>query len=598
MMKNVFNNRSIDLSMDERVRKLSIDTNFFNHTTAILTTVESLSKLVAGSISPGQKPTDFIESQIRLSSQVMPSDLTTSNFSLSVPQTAFEKYLNLPVSSVIVPTSKDKTGVTVSITSVHAGLYNFLNEEFNSNPLHISLSSLPCGASQHCDLHVSLQNSKSLSPSVLNGHGRRLAGDYHTKSCVQDDYSSSLFQCSDGSSLSIQCNGTAGMMKRQCPVTSYSFECNAISGSSVKKGSSSGCQVHSYTDTNVTCICSLQSETTTQYSHDEKYTVNYVSMLESTTQSFESTIESVSYLSASTVTESWISLVTIGVLTLSIAIALILSHYFDHEMKKIKPHDKKVCEGSHEKLLSVKKRRVEKKKMINMELELVENSLPKALSSRSFTDRCIDEIKHHHRWLGIVFYFSEDFPRILRVTSLATNMIIMLFMQSLTYNLTNPDDGSCKSLTNRADCQEASSPYDSGESKCEWISSTGKCQFIQPDSQIKVVLFVAVFCAVVSTPIALLVDWILLNIIASPTHVAVDSKTDDFFEEDESNALFASNEGTNRTLLDVAGLTENENKFVRRGTLTDLKSFHLLCGELKKYHHNLLDNERAEFDRK
>jgi len=178
-------------------------------------------------------------------------------------------------------------------------------------------------------------------------------------------------------------------------------------------------------------------------------------------------------------------------------------------------------------------------------------------------------------------------------------MIIMLFMQSLTYNLTNPDDGSCKSLTNRADCQETSSPYDSGESKCEWISSTSKCQFIQPDSQIKVVLFVAVFCAVVSTPIALLVDWILLNIIASSTHVAVDSKTDDFFEEDdESNALFASKEGTNRTLLDVAGLNENGNNFVRRGTLTDLKSFHLLCGELKKYHHNLLDNERAEFDRK
>jgi hypothetical protein len=321
-------------------------------------------------------------------------------------------------------------------------------------------------------------------------------------------------------------------------------------------------------------------------------------MLESTTQSFESTIESVGYLSASTVVESWISLVTVGALTLSIAIALILSHYYDHEMKKIKPHDKKVYEGSHKKQLSLTKRRVEKKKVINMELELVENSLPQALSSRSFTDRCIDEIKHHHRWLGIVFYFSEDFPRMLRVTSLATNMIIMLFMQSLTYNLTNPDDGSCKSLTNSADCQEALSPYDSGESKCEWISSTGKCQFIQPDSQIKVVLFVAVFCAVVSTPIALLVDWILLNIIASPTHVAVDSKTDDFFEEDESNALFASNEGTNRTLLDVAGLNENESNFVRRGTLTDLKSFHLLCGELKKYRHNLLENERAEFDRK
>jgi len=102
-------------------------------------------------------------------------------------------------------------------------------------------------------------------------------------------------------------------------------------------------------------------------------------MLESTTQSFQSTIESVGYLSASTVAESWISLVTVGALTLSIAIALILSHYYDHEMKKINPHDKKVCEVSHKKQLSLKKRRVEKKKVINMELELVENSYHRRL---------------------------------------------------------------------------------------------------------------------------------------------------------------------------------------------------------------------------
>jgi hypothetical protein len=142
------------------------------------------------------------------------------------------------------------------------------------------------------------------------------------------------------------------------------------------------------------------------------------------------------------------------------------------------------------------------------------------------------------------------------------------------------------------------SPYASGESKCEWISSTSKCQFIQPDAQIKVVLFVAVFCAVVSTPIALLVDWILLNIIASPTQVAIDSNTSEVFDEDESNALFTLKESTNRTVLDVVGLNENENNAIQRGTLTNLKSFHLLCGELKKYHQDLLESERAEFDRK
>jgi hypothetical protein len=84
------------------------------------------------------------------------------------------------------------------------------------------------------------------------------------------------------------------------------------------------------------------------------------------------------------------------------------------------------------------------------------------------------------------------------------------------------------------------------------------------------------------------VDWILLNIIASPTQVAIDSNTSELLDEDESNALFTSKERTNRTVLDVVGLNENENNAIQRGTLTDLKSFHLLCGELKKYHQDLL----------
>jgi len=320
-------------------------------------------------------------------------------------------------------------------------------------------------------------------------------------------------------------------------------------------------------------------------------------MLESTTQSFVSTMESVNHLSVSTVEHSWISLATVGALTISIAIALILSHYYDHEMKKIKPRDNK---GSRNKQLSSKKRRVEKNKIINMELELVENSLPQALSSRSFTDRCIDEIKHHHRWLGIVFYFSEDFPRMLRVTSLATNMIIMLFMQSLTYNLTNPDDGSCVSLKNSVDCQAAMSPYATGEPKCEWISSSNKCQFIQPDAQIKVVLFVAIFCAIVSTPITLLVDWILFNIIASPTHISLNSEASELFDESQSDVISSPMEESKskRTLLDVVGFNQYNANYSRSGNLIDLKSFHSLCGELKKYHHNLLESERAEFNRK
>lgn len=90
-------------------------------------------------------------------------------------------------------------------------------------------------------------------------------------------------------------------------------------------------------------------------------------------------------------------------------------------------------------------------------MDIVDHLLSNTLSSRIFTARCWNEMKHHHRWLYTLFYYSEDFPRVLRITSLATNMIVMLF------NLTNPDDGTCRLNKDRAECVAPRSPYATDE---------------------------------------------------------------------------------------------------------------------------------------
>jgi len=331
----------------------------------------------------------------------------------------------------------------------------------------------------------------------------------------------------------------------------------------------------------------------------EQYSVSYVSMLKSTYTNFASTIVSADSLNASTVTKSWISLVTIGSLFIGIIIALIWSHYADHEMKKVQPLEGDVIQKSRKTAENKTKQpmkknnrfKMNKAKVINTELELIENSLPQALSSRSFTDRCIDEIKHHHRWFGIIFYFTEGFPRMLRVSSLATNMIIMLFMQSLTYNLTNPDDGSCESFKTSPSCEAARSPYSTGDSKCAWMSDTEECKFMEPSSQIKVVLFVAIFCAIISTPIALLVDWILLHIIAAPTLQQINSDTTSLFDAKQlSSVVFPVDDGTyNNTSQRLSGT---------RTTLTHdlsiLSSFQMLTTEIQVYRSTLIQSEANE----
>eukprot|EP01034_Spumella_vulgaris_P047543 gene47543-biopygen37508 len=117
------------------------------------------------------------------------------------------------------------------------------------------------------------------------------------------------------------------------------------------------------------------------------------------------------------------------------------------------------------KISGVPRRIVKQQSTMNKDLAMIENSLPSVLSSQSLQQRIVNEVKHHHRWLGVVFFYSDHFPRVLRVVSLTTNIIIMLFIQSITYTLTNPDDGSCEALTTRATCIAPRSPFATGESK-------------------------------------------------------------------------------------------------------------------------------------
>jgi hypothetical protein len=571
-----------------------------NRTQTTIKLIENFTSLLTNTMSPGQKASEFIQSQFRLSSQVIPFGLTSHNVSITVPRTTLEEFANAPSSSVTIPnmlqssSSTDTPGLSVSISSLQSRLFNHLHEDFKSNPLTLFMPTSPCSSSSsECNAHVTLQYTESIKELSANYNSRRLSTEYHNKSCSVGEYTTSIYNCPDGYKLSITCNGTAGVMTRQCPSVHLSSTCNTITGNQVKKESGSGCQLHSYTESNVSCICNMQSISSSNSEAAEQYSVSYVSMLKSTYENFVTTIVSADNLNTSTVAKSWISLVTIGSLFVGIIIALIWSHYTDHEMKKVKPHEEVVHErGTENQTIKSKKKnyrfKMNKAKVINRELEFVENSLPQALSSRSFTDRCIDEIKHHHRWLGIIFYFTEDFPRMLRVSSLATNMIIMLFMQSLTYNLTNPDDGTCESFKTTVSCEAARSPYSTGDSKCAWVSEANQCKFVEPSSQIKVVLFVAIFCAIVSTPIALLVDWIILHIIAAPTlqQAPIDSETMSMFETKQLSSVVIPVDNS----MGMA-TSQNDEFFI-------ISLFQELLKQIQLYRSKLSKSEAIEFNGK
>lgn len=577
--------------------------------------------------SPGQNPLEFIQGQFRMNTQVLSDSYgVTENVSISIPQSEYERYLGRKSSSITMPrrirsTSKDTAdiGIEVVASILRSETFSYLGLSLNSDPVRLQLSSSPCFGSS-CIMQVILQNSKPINFNALNSNkNRRLADDeYVSISCSQGDYSSYNVSCSDGYMIALHCKGIESIVKQYCPTYQYASTCNALSND--QGVDSSACQVDSYGGENVSCSCDLNRG----YSGDSQseYSVSYVSMLEATVRSFTSTVETVNALNVSKIEQGWRALVTLGVLAFSIVIALFWSHFADNKMMKIKPIDgstssiaKNIKSSQHRSLLNRKKR-----VLINRELEMVENSLPKVLSSRSFSQRVADEVKHHHRWIGVIFYFSEDFPRVLRVVSLATNIIIMLFMQSLTYNFTNPDDGTCQSFYSESTCIEPRSAFSTNDPKCSWTSKTNTCQFIEPDGQIQIVLFVAFFCAIVTTPIALTVDWIINRVLSAPTLESslssnVESTTpltssDLLVTDDVNNDTISGSltnvlnidRGSNRTksrsmfsnLLRHRQSIEEDNKLIQ---FTKLE-FQTLTREVKAYRTSLSTEERKEFDGK
>jgi len=117
------------------------------------------------------------------------------------------------------------------------------------------------------------------------------------------------------------------------------------------------------------------------------------------------------------------------------------------------------------------------------------------------------------------------------VLALSTKILLMLFFQSLTYDFTSPDDGSCEAMTVQADCLLEKSPFGTGQSKCSWYSdadsSGGSCSFIQPSDSFTIVLYVAIFSTIASTPIDLLLNRIIHIVLAPPTRTVAVSPISD-----------------------------------------------------------------------
>ena len=365
----------------------------------------------------------------------------------------------------------------------------------------------------------------------------------------------SNYTCKSGRALlNTSCDGiTSGKIIFHCPSNHFSTLCSTLSPSGVADPHAQPLCHLVYANASTTvCSCQLQKDVgstnrqltgTSRLLQDASSALSNSSgsmtvtaVLTTITDSAEKTVLSVTDLNAAVIEEEWTVLATIGTF-MAITIGFIfLGHYLDrkiHHRTQIAEHTKSKLglfdKGTHRRQLlpSVSSRSTDAT-AIDKEIARLEESLPAVLSNKSFMEKFLVEIRRHHRWFEAIFHFSPSFPRSLRILSLATHVIIMLFVQSIIYNVSNPDDGSCVTYRSKAACQLPKSSFGSGGSQCKWSAGDSSCSFIEPTEDITVIIFVAILSAVFSTPFAIREGWIIRRILAAPTfHKVVHNGNDD-----------------------------------------------------------------------
>jgi hypothetical protein len=123
------------------------------------------------------------------------------------------------------------------------------------------------------------------------------------------------------------------------------------------------------------------------------------------------------------------------------------------------------------------------------------------LSDYSWYDRLCHSISRHHKWIRIFTYPSLRKTRLLRLLVAATDLLVLIFFNTIFYRLFYPDDGSCESnsFTTIDNCHSKQSSFQNEGSLCEWNVNTGECKFKQVPLSVEFIIFVCIIVILLSS---------------------------------------------------------------------------------------------------
>ena len=571
--------------------------------------LQRYSEFALSDMVEGQNAVSIIGSYFRMSSFVVSDN---DGRALSTGTTALEAMGGKTAQSVTLPPT---CHYPVQASVIETRPMGALNSTFIAAPIGVTFMSSPCNVKENCEVVVVLQNVKLSDDPTAVQHNTSAEAVTFTTTCkdgVDEVFEYDL--CPGGAPIAIRCDGIfAGQVTTRCPTIEQTLLCVSLGPGAAY----SSCRMDSYTEHTTTCICSMGSvslQATAGQSEDDSpdttVSVEFSAVTASLLSDFTSTWKSADELSASDVAAGWQVLMTCVLLGASFTAFAAVGHFRDSKHNSLMRKEealitvgsgaRKVLSGGK---LNMKRRGSAKNRLIQQEFNRIENSLPSVLRSDSFWNKYMSELKIFHRWVGIYFYYSPVFPRSLRVLSLCSTVIVMLFVEAVTYNIADPDDGSCEVLKSEVECFSKKSVLSSDESMCYWESSSaggGSCHYKDIENDMNRVVVVAIASAIASTPFALAMQFLIGNILGSGTKTSKSSTlagNAPALEEDSDE-----DEGTQakkRWKHAVAKIVQNGKATVEECTgNTVLEDFNNLLNEIRLYRDSLTEAKQRDFDGK
>jgi hypothetical protein len=423
-------------------------------------------------------------------------------------------------------TTIEKVNATENVTV-------FENQTQLTPPLVVTLQSSPCSSNgnEDCLMKVVLQNK--IKNSNSSGQAMTVSSStssYFDVACVKGVVEELSYVCPSGEVLTAYCNGSVAMKgRRYCSERSSEVECRTtVQLSSTTSHSQDICQLSEYNESVTICLCDLSRVGVV--GEDSSVSFSIMSIQKSVTRDFVSTWETLPDLSSGDVAGTWVVLVTVG----GVGVTFLAMMLIGIQSDKKERHSISTDVGSRRNMQpraslfssgiapSDPSRRESE---VCEDVKMIEDALPSIFKSTSLWTKFKEGMKVYHRWLGIVFYYSPEFPRAMRVLSLFSSIVIMLFVQSVTYNIADPDDGSCENCEDESCCLSLRSTLNSNEDRCYWeVSSTsadqGSCHDRQISDDLTRVFIVAMISAVVSAPFALSIQYLVVNILPRETQLS------------------------------------------------------------------------------